>query len=176
MYYKNLDKTDLTPDALEDFKRHQLTEYVYYLDEKGALAIKKDPYEEFWHPEDKARVIEILKYYLDQGGAIVAAMDPNICGFAAINGRFFGKDKKQLNLGFIHVSHDYRHRGIGGQLFEAITLEAKKRGADQIYIGANPSVDTYKFYKAMGCRLAETYIPEIYDHEPRDLQLIFDLK
>ncbi len=39
----------------------------------------------------------------------------------------------------------------------------------------NPAVNTYHFYKAMGCALVQKIIEEIYHQEPKDLQLEFDV-
>lgn len=161
---------------LDVFERFQETNRVYCLDSSGELREKEEIYIDDWDGEKKKQVIQILRYYLELNGAVVAVTQKGrLLGFAAINGKLMGSRKQYLNLGFIHVSRPARGNGIGRMLFSEACKSAIARGAEKLYIGANPAVDTYHFYKAMGCTLAQETIGEIYDHEPLDLQLEFDL-
>lgn len=176
MDYKVINETQITSNYLDYFIRYQETEYVYYLTDDNTLKIKKSPYIDSWDDTHKGNVIKILRYYLDQGGSVVSAYEGNkLVGFAALNGVKYGSRCQYLNLGFIHVSKQARRNGIGKLLFEEIVKQAKLRGATKLYIGANPSVDTYKFYESLGCEIAKETIQEIYEHEPLDLQLEFQI-
>lgn len=166
----------ISDNFLETFNRYQETKKIYYLDDDGGLGIKDEYYIDDWDSEKKSNIIQILNYYLVRDGVIVAIKDnKTLLGFAALNGKKMGSKNQYLNLGFIHVSYEYRGIGIGKTLFESICREARRKGAEKLYIGANPAVDTINFYQSMGCQLAQEIVYEIYDHEPLDLQLEYGL-
>lgn len=48
-------------------------------------------------------------------------------------------------------------------------------GAKKLYIAAHPAEETQKFYKSVGCLPAIEVNREIYDKEPLDIQLEFEL-
>lgn len=169
-------KSELSEDFLDSFERHQETTRIYFLDENGELKEKAERYVDDWDLKKKKQVIEILSYYIDLGGSLVFISNENaLLGFAALNGKAMGTRGQYLNLGFIHVSKAFRGKGLGKILFQEICQQAREKGAEKLYVGANPNVKTYQFYKSMGCSLAKEIIKEVYDHEPLDLQLEYDL-
>lgn len=169
--HKHVDKY-----LFEGFERYQETKQIYYLEGKK-LTIKDEYYVEQWDANAIDNVVNILNYYLDNNGAVITVRnnDNKLIGFAGLNGIKFGSKKQYLNLGFIHVTYNLRGHGIGKLLFEQINNIAKDKGALKLYIGANPAIDTYKFYQSVGCTLATEIIPEVYNHEPLDLQLEYIL-
>ncbi|MBN2795742.1 MAG: GNAT family N-acetyltransferase [Clostridia bacterium] len=174
--YKLVNVKIIDDNFLDTFERFQETKRIYDVDIHGTLREKDEYYVDDWDILKKEQVVHILRYYLDTGGAVVALVEgSNLLGFAAINGKPMGMKGQYLNLGFIHVSNPYRGHGLGKVLFTEICKEARLRNAKKLYIGANPAVDTYRFYKAMGCTLAQEIVEEIYNHEPLDLQLEYDL-
>ena len=62
--------------------------------------------------------------------------------------------------------------GIGRKLFDEGKKEARKAGAEALYISACSSEETIVFYKAMGAELTDCPIKEIAESEPYDLQMI----
>ncbi|WP_214784570.1 GNAT family N-acetyltransferase [Exiguobacterium sp. S3] len=166
----------LDPNFLNTFERFQETHRIYAVDSNGELYQKDEYYIDEWDDAKKKQVIEILNYYIDRGGVVVAIQnDKTLLGFAGLNGQPLGTEGQYLNLGFIHVSRLCRGQGIGMRLFERVCQAAIERSAKKLYIGANPAVDTYHFYKAMGCTFAEEIVPEVYEAEPLDLQLEYVL-
>ena len=84
---------------------------------------------------------------------------------------------KKLNgsymiLDSMQVSAEVRGHGIGRKLFEKGKEEARKAGAEALYISACSSEETIAFYHAMGCSLTDSPIKEIAEDEPYDLQMI----
>jgi ribosomal protein S18 acetylase RimI-like enzyme len=74
----------------------------------------------------------------------------------------------------MHVSYEYRGKGIGRKLF-TLSLETMKNCvAKKVYIVANPSEESQAFYRAMGCVEAEEIIPELYD-DSYDVHMEFAL-
>jgi GNAT superfamily N-acetyltransferase len=86
-----------------------------------------------------------------------------------------GSSQQYLELEYIHVSRDFRGQGIGQKLFQGICQAARMRGAQKLYIGAHPAVETQAFYATVGCISAQEIVLEIYQREPRDLQLEYVL-
>ncbi|MEJ6529331.1 GNAT family N-acetyltransferase [Exiguobacterium sp. USCH10] len=163
-------------DFLTTFERFQETHRIYAVDSNGELYQKDEHYIDEWDDAKKQQVIEILNYYIDRGGVVVATQkSETLLGFAGLDGHLLGTEGQYLNLGFIHASRPNRGQGIGKVLFERVCQAAIERGAKKLYIGANPAVDTYHFYEAMGCIVAEEIVPEIYKEEPLDLQLEYVL-
>ncbi|WP_214761236.1 GNAT family N-acetyltransferase [Exiguobacterium sp. s129] len=166
----------IAPDFLTTFERFQETHRIYAVASNGELYQKDEHYIDEWDDVKKQQVIEILNYYIDRGGVVVAIQKgETLLGFAGLDGQPLGTEGQYLNLGFIHVSRPNRGQGIGKVLFEQVCQAAVERGAKKLYIGANPAVDTYHFYEAMGCIVAEEIVPEIYKEEPLDLQLEYVL-
>lgn len=174
---KKIVRYKAVPDHfLDTFERYQETKKIYYLDKQKKLQIKDEYYIDEWDDDQKKRIVQILEYYLDLDGVVIAVEEKNmLLGFAALNGKKMGRQMEYLNLGFIHVTKIHRGQGLGKKLFEAICQEARNKGAQKLYIGANPAIDTIKFYQSVGCELATEIIKEIYDHEPLDLQLEYKL-
>ncbi|WP_214696562.1 GNAT family N-acetyltransferase [Exiguobacterium sp. s160] len=166
----------IAPDFLTTFVRFQETHRIYAVDSNGELYQKDEHYIDEWDDAKKQQVIEILNYYIDRGGVVVAIQKSEmLLGFAGLDGHLLGTEGQYLNLGFIHVSRPNRGQGIGKVLFERVCQAAIERGAKKLYIGANPAVDTYHFYEAMGCIVAEEIVPQIYKEQPLDLQLEYVL-
>lgn len=75
----------------------------------------------------------------------------------------------------MHVSNEYRHKGIGKKLFAFSVAAAKKLGAEKMYISTHSSQESQVFYRAMGCVHAEEIVPELVEAEPFDIQLEYVL-
>jgi N-acetylglutamate synthase-like GNAT family acetyltransferase len=59
-----------------------------------------------------------------------------IVGVAILDSEFIGRLKDQLQLKFLHVSRDYRQRGLGRLLFELASMQAREWRAHKMYISA----------------------------------------
>jgi hypothetical protein len=55
-------------------------------------------------------------------------------------------------------------------------VEAKQRGAKRMYISATPSEHTINFYLRLGCKVAPEPDPELFELEPEDIHLEYDLE
>jgi len=166
---------DLPPDALKDFQRHQVTRRVKYL-EQGEYKIKDDCFVDEWTEAQKRRAVQDLRQCLEQGGFVAGAIaDGALVGFANVENLPLGSRKQYLELRYIHVSREYRGQGLGKQLFRLCCDGARQRGAEKLYIGAHPAVETQEFYAALGCIPAAEVIPEIFAKEPLDIQLEYVL-
>jgi len=167
--------TELDPDCLNSFTRYQVTRRVKYL-ESSKYLFKDDHFVEDWDEEKKAQVILDLKRCLEAGGFLAGAFgEGSLVGFANIENKPLGSKGEYLELPYIHVSSEYRGRGIGKKLFRLCSMAAMQRGAGKLYIAAHPAEETQQFYTALGCVPAREVIEEILAREPRDIQLEFFL-
>lgn len=82
-----------------------------------------------------------------------------------------GIHKQYLWLDMLHVSYEYRKKGIGRKLFDMTANAAKKLGAKKLYISAHSSQESQAFYRAVGCVNAEEIIPELFEAEPYDVHM-----
>ena len=167
--------TDLHEAALKGFNRYQVTNRVRYK-ENNLYLYKDDYFIDHWDEHKKQQVIQSLQKCIYAGGIVAGAfMNDEIIGFASVEGEFFGRKREYLELSYIHISNEYRKRGIGKLLFTLCCEKAKAKGAGMLYISAHPAVETQQFYMTMGCVLAVEVNREIYEREPLDIQLEFTL-
>jgi N-acetylglutamate synthase-like GNAT family acetyltransferase len=87
----------------------------------------------------------------------------------------FGTKKQYIQLENLHVSFNYRHRGIGKKLFELCIEKTKKIGIGKIYISANTSEETQKFYLSIGCKDAMEINRKLAEEEPYDRQMEYEI-
>ena len=119
----------------------------------------------------------------DSDNAVRIHSSEDMIAWLALDGQkvvgFIGLQKAPVGtcmiLDVIQVSAAYRGQGIGRKLFEIGRREARKAGAEALYISACPAEETIAFYFAMGAKPAESPIREIAEAEPDDLQLICPL-
>ncbi|WP_188653958.1 GNAT family N-acetyltransferase [Pontibacillus salipaludis] len=168
----NVSANEIDDKFLIEFNRFQETKSVWYTTNQTDVNIKTDSFIDDWSVDQKKDISLYLKKCIDEGGGVVAAfVGDQVVGFANVENRLFGSKNQYVPLPFIHVSNSYRGEGIGKQLFYQCCEIAKDLGAEKIYIGAHPAVETQRFYQSVGCKLAQEMNEEIYQKEPLDLQL-----
>lgn len=171
--YKLVNEFEINKDFLVGFVREQLTKRVMYVKD-GLLLEKDDRFYESWDSSKLEELSNHFKKVVCNGGKLVAAHDKSqIVGFALLDSNIFNDD--YINLDYIHVSRDYRHLGIGRELFERISKEARKLNANKLYISGHPNIYTQLFYKKMGCVLAKKINERLFKEEPLDIHLEYDL-
>ena len=87
----------------------------------------------------------------------------------------FGNTAKYVELVCFQVSEPYRGKKIGKTLFYRACEEAKRLGADKLYISAHSSKESQAAYKAIGCIHAEKINQKLVEEEPCDVQLEYTL-
>ena len=156
--------------------RRESIEAVYRLVD-GELVLEPARHEATgWPPGEAAKYTPILEACFDRGGWFFGFFehhDP--FAVVVLESRFMGKGKDQLQLAFLHVGRSHRDNGFGKRLFMLAAGEARKRGAKSLYISATPTEHTIHFYTRLGCVLAVTPDPELFELEPEDIHLEYDL-
>jgi hypothetical protein len=52
---------------------------------------------------------------------------------------------------------------------------ARELGARQLYVSATPSENTVRFYLRLGCRVTDDVDATLFNLEPEDIHLVFDI-
>ena len=103
-----------------------MVENIYYLD-SGELVLKPDDFDiQGWPPGEAELYTPILLDCYDRGGMFWCAFENDILlGVAILESKFIGSQGNTLQLKFLHVSRDYRKRGIASTLFHLAVEKAK---------------------------------------------------
>jgi ribosomal protein S18 acetylase RimI-like enzyme len=75
-------------------------------------------------------------------------------------------------LAYLHVSNQYRRKGIGVHIAEELTREAQRAGAQKMYVSATPTASAVGFYLSCGFEPVEAPIPELFELEPEDIHMM----
>ncbi len=74
-------------------------------------------------------------------------------------------------LAFLHVSSEYRARGIGGHLGDELERVAREQGDTTMVVSATPSLNTVRFYRGRGFEPMSAPLRELYELEPEDIHM-----
>ena len=153
-------------DSLDNYKRKQDVKKVYRK-QNGEYILVDCVYTEDWDMEKRRSVAKDISS--DDYITYLAIENNEVVGFIGLKKYLV---ESYMILDMMQVSASYRGRGIGRKLFDEGKKEARKAGAEALYISACSSEETIVFYKAMGAELADCPIKEIAESEPYDLQMI----
>lgn len=172
---RELHLTDLNHALFRDFNRFQQVKKCWRR-ENGEWILKDIAFTENWDAANYQLLVKCLQTTVSSGGTVFGALDQEqLIGFASLENSFTGSQKQYLQLSGIHVSCEYRGRGIGKKLFHRICETAARAGADKLYISAHCAQETQAFYQALGCVDATEISAELAAREPCDRQLECDL-
>ena len=161
-----LSKDNFHSDSLDHYQRKQEVKKVYRKQDR-AYVLVDCVYTEDWDAGKRRSVAKTISG--DDYITYLALDEDRVVGFISLLKQLEGPC---MILDMMQVSAEYRGLGIGGQLFCKGKEEARKAGAEALYISACSSEETIAFYKAMGCRLTDFPIKRIADAEPYDLQMV----
>ena len=152
--------------------RSEVIENVYYLRD-GKLVLEPEHYDmQGWPPGEVELYTPHLLDCYDRGGTFWGAFENDtLIGVSILESKFIGFEQDTMQLKFLHVSRDYRKRGIASALFRAAVEKAKALGAKKLYISATPSEHTVNYYMRLGCVLAKEIDPQLFELEPEDIHL-----
>lgn len=152
--------------SLDSYNRRHDVKKVYRMI-NGKYELRECEYTEDWDLNKKRSVAKQISS--DDYITYVAFENDKVIGFIGLLRQLNGP---YMILDLMQVSSDCRGQGVGRQLFELGKAEARKAGAEALYISACSSEETIAFYRAMGSDLAGNPIKEIAEEEPCDLQMI----
>ena len=168
--YRSLDISEL--DRFKEIDRAEVIDHIYYMRD-GQLVLEEEHWElNGWPPGDLPDIKLKLHACLDEGGAAWGAFDgDHLVGIAALDGRWYGAAGKTLDMYFLHVSNGCRHKGLGRTLAEMMKERAREMGAKRLFVSGLPSLNTIRFYQAMGFDIAEDVDPRLFEREPEDIHM-----
>jgi len=171
---RNLSRDEIA--TIWTIDRREIVDGRYVL-ENGRLSMQPFHFDvPGWPPGEAEKSTPLYEDCHDRGGAVHGVFDgARLVGVAILEERFIGTPLDQLQLKFLHVSRDYRHRGLGRRLFAWARGEAGRRGAKRLYVSATPSKHTVDFYLRCGCRVTDEPDPELLALEPEDIHLECDV-
>ena len=175
IYYQRLNADNFTGNSLDDFVRHQtVTECWRKI--RGDWKLVPNVYEENWSLEQCREIAEDVVHHIELDQTGFGAFDgERLIGFATISRCIFGAAARYVELVCFQISEEYRHQGIGRKLFSMACEEARRLGADRLYISAHSSKESQAAYRALGCTPAEEVNEELAAAEPFDVQMEYRL-
>ena len=175
LVFRLLAAEEIAPEFLADFRRRQEVMLCYRRGANG-WEVRPDPFTDDWTEEGRATVVKALQETAKSGGFVQAAFfEGRPVGFAAVCKQPLGKKREYLDLSELHVSQEWRRRGVGCRLFRAAAAWAKEHGAEKLYISAHSAVETQVFYRSLGCTDAVWEDKRHVEKEPFDCQLEYRL-
>ena len=165
MEIRLIDADSFPADSLLRFNRHQTVGNVYRQVD-GQLVLTYNPFEEDWSPE---RIREKTAEILGGRYTVFCAYDGElVAGLLMLVPEL---DKGRMIVSSLHVSEEYRRKGVGRALIEAAKTEARAHGARALYLSACSAEETIEFYRAMGFGVSPDPIKAYADDEPFDIQM-----
>ena len=160
---------------MDDFVRHQtVTECWRKINDDWRLV--PNVFEENWSTEQCREIAEDVVHHINLDQTGFGVFDGGrIIGFAAVSHRIFGAAARYVQLVCFQISEEYRRQGIGRKLFSLACEEARRLGAEKLYISANSSKESQAAYRALGCTPAEEVNEGLAAAEPFDVQMEYRL-
>ena len=175
IHYQRLNADNFTGHSLDDFVRRQtVTECWRKI--KNDWKLVPNVYEENWTQEQRRETAEDVAHHINSDQTGFGAFDgERIIGFATVSHRSFGVAARYVQLVCLQISEEYRRQGIGRKLFSMACEEARRLGADKLYISGHSSKESQAAYRALGCTPAEEVDEGLAAAEPFDVQLEYRL-
>jgi N-acetylglutamate synthase-like GNAT family acetyltransferase len=173
---KELNLKNINESVLDGFNRYQKIKRTYRK-ENGKWVVKDIGWVADWDKNEKKNKTNEFKNIVDKNEGYIwgAYENKELIGFAVLLNKRFGSKEQYIQLEYLHVSHEYRHKGIGKKLFELCIKKAKGIGIKKIYISANTSEESQRFYLNIGCKDAMETNKELEEHEPYDRQMEYEI-
>lgn len=170
MEYRVLSREEI--NGFVHIDRTESIDYIHYMRDGNLISEFEHWDVPDWSAAEKEQRIASLQEKYDKGATFFGAFDGFILtGISVLGHNPVSSGVNRLNLAGLWVSHNYRGKGIGKILFGLAAQEARKRGVKSLYVSATPSENTIRFYKSMGCQLAEPVDPQMFEKEPEDIHL-----
>lgn len=174
--YARLDETNFDAHSLDDFCRHQDVQECWRLIQ-GEWKLIPHAFVEAWTVEERREIAaEIIRRRSRDQSAFGAFDGGRVVGFATVAHALFGQMARYADLACFYVSEEYRRHGIGRALFGMACEEARRLGAQKLYISAHSSKESQAAYRALGCVHAREINARLAELEPCDVQMEYPLE
>lgn len=178
IHYEKLNAENFNIHSLDRFVRHQLVKECWrnVNGQWKLVPAKPADLEENWTVEQCQEIAADVALHMENDQTAEGAFDGGeLIGFITVSHNIFGSTAKYVELVCFQVSEPYRGKKIGKNLFKLACVEAKRLGADKLYISAHSSKETQAAYKALGCVHAAEINRKLAAEEPFDVPLEYAL-
>jgi GNAT superfamily N-acetyltransferase len=122
------------------------------------------------HPWSVAAHIRQMSASLEQGGALLGALDgERLAGLAILRPDL---QPGMAQLAALFVSRPYRRQGVASQLLAEAERLARAGGATSLYVSATPSASAVGFYLEHGFGPTDSPDPALLALEPEDIHMV----
>lgn len=147
-------------NRISEINREEHVTLRYKVIGEELVPIKVDWIEARWNSEECEQRIRKWKAEIEDGGAMFGAqIDGMLVGSAILGNRIINDNMLQLVA--LHVSKDYRRKGIASKLMAEVCKLAKERGAEALYISANSNGPAVNFYLSQGVSASKDDVVKI---------------
>lgn len=158
-----------------EIDRSEHVTQLYRVEDRVLVSEAIDSEAEHWSAERVAGYVRRLVVCLQSGGMCFGAEDSaeggRLAGVASLGAEPVETRPTLRELKFMHVSQPYRRQGVAGRLLERVASEARRRGAEGLYISATPTASAVGFYLSRGATLLQPPDPAPLAAEPEDIHL-----
>lgn len=163
-------------NKLREIDRSEHIDLIYEMQNGEIVAIAKNHECPNWSEDVQQEIQARYLFELNNGGVAIGAFDgERLVGFGVLAHKFRGKDNNQLQIDLMYVTRNYRRQGIGTQIMNELSKEARARGARYLYISSTETRSAVSFYKQNGSQLTATVDEELFEKEPQDIHMIREL-
>ena len=163
-------------NMLDRFTRKQIVKQRFSL-ENGKEQIEKVSFIDDWNAERKQKIIE--HYFVNAtdnfGYNAGIYSDSNLIAFLSLDCNAIGLEGEYIQLTMLHVSQEFRNKGLGKILFQHAIEKAELVGAKKLYLSAHSAYESQLFYRNQGCLEAKWIYPIAKELEPYDIQMEYEV-
>ena len=172
---EKLTKDNFSEHSLDEFSRHQVVTECWRC-VQGQWQLQPIAFTEDWSLEKRQGMAKTIAENLDGDMLDFGAFDHGrLVGYITLGTEILGSRGQYRQVVEFQVSEEHRGMGIGRQLFTRLCEEARKIGAEKLYISTHSSKESHAAYRKLGCVHAEEIIPAIAEEEPCDVQMEYVL-
>lgn len=160
-------------NKLKEIDRSEHIDLIYEMHNGKVVEISMNHECPNWSEELLEEIQARYLFELNNGGFAIGAFDgERLVGFGVLAHKFRGIDKNQLQIDLMYVTRNYRRQGIGTQIMNELSNEARARGASYVYISSTETRSAVSFYLQNGSQLTEAIDEELFEKEPKDIHMI----
>ncbi|WP_433753001.1 GNAT family N-acetyltransferase [Paenibacillus amylolyticus] len=172
--YRTLTLDDV--NQLRAIDRSEHIDLIYEMRENRLVELEQNHECSNWNQKLLEEIQNRYVFELEQGGMAYGAFaDDQLIGFGVLAHQLRGREQNQLQVDLMYVSRGYRRQGIGKRILNQLGEEAKKRGAQYLYISSTETRSAVSFYRSQGSQITGEIDQELYDKEPKDIHMIKEL-
>lgn len=163
-------------NMLDEFNRKQMVSKRFCVKDNKEK-IEAVSFTDDWSTEKKQKIIEQYfmhaTEYLGYNAGIYS--DSTLIAFLSLDCHPIGLEGEYIQLTMLHVSQEFRNKGLGKILFQHAIEKVESVGAKKLYISAHSAYESQLFYRNQGCIAAKWIDSIAKELEPYDIQMEYEV-